>query len=88
MPKQTEQFEKSYDLSAFSSEERTDIFARLSILFPNVEVNLADARLAARFLTEDDAQSFSQAAHDQLIRTKYDRDTRMLRQKLYENLLQ
>ena len=71
----------------FETQERAEILSRLSVLFPHSEFTQEDNVINVLVSDKDTWSAIKQAGHDQMLRTKYEKDNRTLRASLYQRLL-
>lgn len=75
------------DFNEVNMDAARDAVLRLSVIYPNLVIKLGEAAIIINGVDADQADSFKQAAADQLIRSKFERDNGSLRHILYESLL-
>jgi len=77
------------DLSdfGFETEERAEILSRLTVLYPHSVFKQNGNVIDVTVSEKDTWSEIKQAGHDQMLRTKYERDNRSLRTSLYQRLL-
>jgi len=73
--------------SGLSEEKLAEVIHRLSILYPESEFLISGETINILVHNKESWPEIKQATHDQLLRTKYERDTEGLRHKLYTRLL-
>ena len=78
-----------FDLNdyGFETQERAEILSRLTVLFPHSEFTQEDNFIHVVISETDTWSEIKQAGHDQILRTKYEKDNRSLRASLYQRLL-
>lgn len=74
----------------YTSEDKLilgDVVARISVLFPNLEVTDSIGALTISGVEQSHLENVKQTALDQLIRSRFDAQSAALREALYEKLL-